>query len=140
MLACKAPSSPLSVARARVDPEVAADFSGGGLFKLLSPAALPANSSLEYLRHIGTKYAGLFKCVLPALGQESHEADRYLSRIGRAYPDISAQALNFPVVVNGTVEYIEGTSCSSPVYLYLTTSALRSSSPCDRLQQASSPS
>ncbi|KAI0284759.1 subtilisin-like protein [Russula brevipes] len=79
-----------------VNPEVAVDFSGGGFSNYFPRPPYQQTAVFEYLRRIGNKYAGLF------------------NRVGRAYPDISAQALNFPVVVNGTVEYIEGTSCSSP--------------------------
>jgi hypothetical protein len=41
--------------------------------------------------------------------------DTLLSTTGRGYPDISAQALNFQIVLDGTVVGVNGTSCSTPV-------------------------
>ena len=38
-----------------------------------------------------------------------------VSARGRAYPDIAAQATKFQVVVGGAVQYVAGTSASSPV-------------------------
>jgi hypothetical protein len=40
---------------------------------------------------------------------------RVISRTGRAYPDISAQADRFQVVVGGLVVSVAGTSASAPV-------------------------
>ena len=41
--------------------------------------------------------------------------DTALSTAGRGYPDISAQAINFQIVLGGQVAGINGTSCSTPV-------------------------
>ena len=41
------------------------------------------------------------------------------SRLGRGYPDISAQALDYEVVVNGEILYVDGTSCAVTVCLSL---------------------
>jgi hypothetical protein len=40
---------------------------------------------------------------------------RFYSKTGRAYPDVSAQALGFQVVIGGLVHPVQGTSASSPV-------------------------
>ncbi|KAI0306134.1 peptidase S8/S53 domain-containing protein [Multifurca ochricompacta] len=73
----------------RVSPEVAASFSGGGFSNYFARPATRTPS-------IGTKNAGLFNTA------------------GRAYPDISAQAENFQIIVGGSVTGVDGTSCSSP--------------------------
>jgi tripeptidyl-peptidase-1 len=39
---------------------------------------------------------------------------KYFNASGRAYPDISAQATNFVIVVDGTATSVSGTSCSAP--------------------------
>jgi hypothetical protein len=41
--------------------------------------------------------------------------DTILSTTGRGYPDISAQALNFVIVLDGKLAGVNGTSCSTPV-------------------------
>jgi tripeptidyl-peptidase-1 len=38
----------------------------------------------------------------------------YYNSKGRGFPDISAQAMNYPVVVNGRTTSVAGTSCASP--------------------------
>ena len=38
----------------------------------------------------------------------------YFNATGRGFPDISAQAVNYPVVVNGRTQSVAGTSCASP--------------------------
>lgn len=39
---------------------------------------------------------------------------KYFNASGRAYPDISAQATNFVIVVDGAATSVSGTSCSAP--------------------------
>ena len=39
---------------------------------------------------------------------------QYFNASGRAYPDISAQATNFEVVIDGFAQAVDGTSCSAP--------------------------
>ncbi|KAH9973600.1 subtilisin-like protein [Lactifluus volemus] len=79
-----------------VDPEIAADLSGGGFSNYFPRPQYQESAVLSYLAHIGDQYAGLF------------------NPYGRAYPDISAQALNFRIVFNGLVVGVKGTSCSTP--------------------------
>jgi tripeptidyl-peptidase-1 len=35
---------------------------------------------------------------------------------GRAYPDVSAQSTNFVIVVSGSAELVDGTSCATPTF------------------------
>jgi hypothetical protein len=44
-----------------------------------------------------------------------------LSPTGRGYPDISAQGMNFQIVVNKVVMSVAGTSCSAPVRFFMAT-------------------
>ena len=37
------------------------------------------------------------------------------SRLGRGYPDISAQAIDYEIIVNGEVLYANGTTCAVSV-------------------------
>jgi tripeptidyl-peptidase-1 len=39
---------------------------------------------------------------------------KYFNKTGRAYPDLSAFATDFAIIVNGQLIYVEGTSCSAP--------------------------
>eukprot|EP00128_Syssomonas_multiformis_P004178 Colp12_sorted_trinity150504_noHs@17101 len=43
------------------------------------------------------------------------ESENFFTRTGRAYPDISAIATNYPIVLSGNVVPIGGTSASTPV-------------------------
>jgi tripeptidyl-peptidase-1 len=47
--------------------------------------------------------------------------DIVLSATGRGYPDISAQAAHFQIVVAGEVMSVDGTSCSVPVHFPMNT-------------------
>ena len=38
---------------------------------------------------------------------------------GRAFPDVAAQGENFQVIIDGSVELVAGTSCSSPVRMII---------------------
>ncbi|KAI0132691.1 peptidase S8/S53 domain-containing protein [Xylariales sp. AK1849] len=40
----------------------------------------------------------------------------YFNASGRAYPDVAAQATNFEIVVSGSTEAVDGTSCASPTF------------------------
>lgn len=41
---------------------------------------------------------------------------KYFNSSGRAYPDVSAQATNFVIVVDGSAEGVDGTSCATPTF------------------------
>jgi len=38
------------------------------------------------------------------------------NRTGAGFPDVASQAYNFPIVVDGSVMDVDGTSCASPVF------------------------
>ncbi|KAF8491622.1 subtilisin-like protein [Russula emetica] len=80
----------------RVNPEVAANFSGGGFSNYFARPSYQDRAVSSYLQNIGRQYSGLFNTS------------------GRGYPDISAQAANFQIVHAGEVESVYGTSCSAP--------------------------
>lgn len=40
----------------------------------------------------------------------------YFNASGRAYPDVSAQATDFVIVVDGSSELVDGTSCATPTF------------------------
>ncbi|KAI0277733.1 subtilisin-like protein [Russula brevipes] len=80
----------------QVNPEVAVSFSGGGFSNYFSRPGYQDGAVSAYLGKIGNKNSGLYNVS------------------GRGYPDISAQALNFQVVIKGVVENVAGTSCSAP--------------------------
>jgi len=83
---------------AQINPEVAAFFSGGGFSRLFPAPAYQTKAVSKYLETLGTKYNGLYN---PA---------------GRAYPDVSAQSMNFEVVIGGNTTSIGGTSASGPAF------------------------
>ncbi|KAH9987763.1 subtilisin-like protein [Russula compacta] len=80
----------------RVNPEVAANFSGGGFSNYFKRPQYQDGAVSAYLEKIGSKNKG------------------YYDRSGRGYPDISAQATNFQVVFGGKVVSVDGTSCAAP--------------------------
>ena len=41
---------------------------------------------------------------------------QYFNSSGRAYPDVSAQATYFEVVISGQAELVDGTSCATPTF------------------------
>lgn len=65
-------------------------------------------------------------------GQPSYQADavntwldtdtthsavtKYFNASGRAYPDVAAQATDFVIVVDGSSELVDGTSCATPTF------------------------
>ncbi|KAI9433494.1 subtilisin-like protein [Lactarius indigo] len=78
------------------DPEIAASLSGGGFSNYFPRPYYQDVAVPLFLEDVGDIYDGLFN---------PH---------GRGIPDISAQALNFKIVVNGEPEDMDGTSCSTP--------------------------
>ena len=81
-----------------VEPEVAAAFSSGG-FSDLFPRPAYQNAAVEgYLSQLGSRWGGLF------------------NPNGRAFPDVSAQGVNFVVSEQGQWQTYQGTSCSAPTF------------------------
>ncbi|KAJ7249548.1 peptidase S8/S53 domain-containing protein [Mycena haematopus] len=82
----------------QVNPTVAVDFSGGGFSRYFAQPSYQSASVTPFLTALGTKFAGLFNAT------------------GRAYPDVSAAAEGFQVVISGRINSVAGTSCSSPTF------------------------
>ncbi|KAH9007659.1 subtilisin-like protein [Lactarius hengduanensis] len=78
-------------------PEVAAGLSGGGFSNLFGRPNYQQQAVSSYLQNLGDQYQGMYN---PS---------------GRGLPDIAAQALNFPIILNGNVFLLSGTSGSTPV-------------------------
>jgi tripeptidyl-peptidase-1 len=116
MVVCKGPFVTTVGSTFRVNPEVAISFSGGGFSNYFPRPAYQNAAVSSFLQKIGTRNNGLFKCVclfcLLALTVLTYTL---LSFTGRGYPDISAQGMNFQVVVGGRKVRVSGTSCSAPV-------------------------
>ncbi|EKM58690.1 uncharacterized protein PHACADRAFT_253175 [Phanerochaete carnosa HHB-10118-sp] len=78
--------------------ETAGGFSSGGFSNYSSRPPYQAAAVESYLFSIGSMNRGLFNAS------------------GRGYPDVAAVGINVTIVVNGTVQTINGTSCASPIF------------------------
>ncbi len=105
----------------QVNPEVAADFSGGGFSNYFARPSYQNRAVSSYLQNIGSQYSGLFKCACCFDSRDLTllTGTTIISTTGRGYPDISAQADNFQIVLAGEVKSVYGTSCSAPVHFTL---------------------
>ncbi|RDX44370.1 subtilisin-like protein [Lentinus brumalis] len=80
------------------EPEVAAPFSSGGFSNAFPRPDYQAAQVETYLEALGETNAGLFNAT------------------GRAFPDVSFQGVGFPIVQNGRLNVLDGTSASSPSF------------------------
>ncbi|KAI0810809.1 family S53 protease [Irpex lacteus] len=78
--------------------ETAADFSSGGFSNYFGTPSYQSSAVKSYLSAIGSTNSGKFNTS------------------GRAYPDVSAIGTNLEIVVDGQLEGVDGTSCSSPIF------------------------
>ncbi|KAK7942957.1 tripeptidyl-peptidase 1 [Apiospora aurea] len=79
-------------------PERAVAFSSGG-FRDLWPMPAYQNASVAgYLQKLGSQWEGLY------------------NQSGRGFPDVAAQAHNVPIVSQGYVEIVGGTSAAAPTF------------------------
>ncbi|KAI1787575.1 family S53 protease [Ganoderma leucocontextum] len=78
--------------------EQAADFSSGGFSNIFAQPDYQTDAVAAYLKTLGNTNAGLFNTT------------------GRAFPDVSAQGVNFIVDVAGQGQGVSGTSASSPTF------------------------
>jgi len=78
------------------DPEVATELSGGGFSNYFPREIYQDVAVASYLQNLGSQYYGLY------------------NPLGRAVPDISAQARRFEIIINGQWELYGGTSCAAP--------------------------
>ncbi|OCH85123.1 family S53 protease [Obba rivulosa] len=81
-----------------IAPETAADFSSGGFSNYFTIPSYQAKDVNTYIASLGDTYAGLY------------------NRSGRGFPDVSAQSINFSVVLDAEVISVDGTSCASPTF------------------------
>ena len=82
-----------------VSPENAVSFSGGGFSNIFSRPAYQDAAVTTYLKDHAD----------PAFSQ-------YYNATGRAYPDVSAQGVNFHTILSGVDSLLSGTSASSPTF------------------------
>ena len=95
---------------------MAANLSGGGFSVYFERESYQRRVVNKYLRRHPDD--GHYKCV------RCRELGLFLlcdlcSRLGRGYPDISAQALNYKFVVKDEIFHMDGTTCSVSVRLSL---------------------
>ncbi|KAH9053079.1 subtilisin-like protein [Lactarius vividus] len=78
-------------------PEVAAELSGGGFSNYFGRPPYQNVVVPAFLQSLGSQYNGMYNSG------------------GRGVPDVSAQALNFVIVVRTNSFRVSGTSCATPV-------------------------
>ncbi|EJF58006.1 family S53 protease [Dichomitus squalens] len=81
-----------------VNPETAADFSSGGFSNYWGVPDYQSDAVSTYLSALGKTNSGKYNAS------------------GRGFPDVSTQGVSFEVVVDGSVEAVDGTSCASPTF------------------------
>ncbi|KAK8084856.1 hypothetical protein PG997_006127 [Apiospora hydei] len=79
-------------------PEHAVAFSSGGFSDLWPMPAYQNASVTGYLQKLGSQWEGLY------------------NQSGRGFPDVAAQAHNVPIVNQGNVEIVGGTSAAAPTF------------------------
>lgn len=83
------------------NPEVGAQFSGGGFSNLFERPSYQKEAVATFIQ------------TASSMGKLPNE--NMWNGTGRAFPDVSAQGANFPLFVNGGVDSAYGTSASTPV-------------------------
>ncbi|KAH9062382.1 subtilisin-like protein [Lactarius vividus] len=78
-------------------PEVAADFSGGGFSDYFQRPSYQQEAVSTFLQNLGNRYHGLYNAS------------------GRGIPDIAAQAVGSRIFLNGDEQEESGTSLSTPI-------------------------
>ncbi|KAH8994681.1 subtilisin-like protein [Lactarius hatsudake] len=78
-------------------PEIAASLSGGGFSDHFRRPVYQGQAVSEFLQHLGNQYQGQYNAT------------------SRGIPDISAQALRFPIILKGERRVASGTSGSAPI-------------------------
>ncbi|KAH8976516.1 subtilisin-like protein [Lactarius hatsudake] len=85
-----------SVGGTKSIPEVAAELSGGGFSNYFERPSYQNVVVPAFLQNLGSQYDGMYN---PG---------------GRGIPDISAQALNFMIILHTSPSHVSGTSCATP--------------------------
>ncbi|KAF9069627.1 family S53 protease [Rhodocollybia butyracea] len=80
------------------NPELSTNFSSGGFSGYFARPSYQEQAVAPFLENLGDTYAGLFNSS------------------GRGFPDIAAQAHNVEIVTGGETVFINGTSCSGPIF------------------------
>ncbi|KAH8994692.1 subtilisin-like protein [Lactarius hatsudake] len=79
------------------EPEIAASLSGGGFSNHFRRPVFQEQVVTEFLQHLGNQYQGQYNAT------------------SRGIPDISTQALRFPIILKGERKLVSGTSGSAPI-------------------------
>ena len=80
------------------NPESAVNFSSGGFSEYFNRPKYQDEAVGGFIRKFGEKWAG------------------YFNTYGRGFPDISAQGVQFPVYIHGTLDRADGASASAPLF------------------------
>ncbi|KZV98447.1 family S53 protease [Exidia glandulosa HHB12029] len=81
-----------------INPERAASFSSGGFSNYFAIPSYQASAVAAFKTRLGSTNSGKFNTT------------------GRGFPDVSAQGVNFEVVVDAQTGTVSGTSASSPLF------------------------
>ncbi|EIN06133.1 family S53 protease [Punctularia strigosozonata HHB-11173 SS5] len=81
-----------------ISPETAADFSSGGFSNYFDIPDYQSDVHAAYLKKLGSTNSGKYNAT------------------GRGFPDVAAQGVSVEVVVDGSTEPVDGTSCASPIF------------------------
>lgn len=98
-----------------INPELSTNFSSGGQYQFFTSVSQSSCITLgfsgyfarpsyqeqavaPFLENLGDTYSGLFNAS------------------GRGFPDIAAQSHNVEIITGGETVYINGTSCSGPIF------------------------
>ena len=81
-----------------INPESAADFSSGGFSNYFGVPSYQTTAVATYLKALGSTNSGKYNAS------------------GRGFPDVATQGTSFEVVVDGSAEAVDGTSCASPTF------------------------
>ena len=101
------------------DPEITWPGSGGGFSRHFTRPDYQVRVVDTYLGHLKNEHVGRYKCVL------CRDLTGYIhtlclrSPAGRGVPDIAAQAARFRYVWKNGTYATSGTSCSTPVRLFI---------------------
>ncbi|KAI0261766.1 subtilisin-like protein [Gloeopeniophorella convolvens] len=81
-----------------VNPETAADFSSGGFSNYFATPSYQVSAKSAYLSKLGRTNSGKFNTT------------------GRGFPDIAAAGNAVEIILEGSEEPVQGTSCASPIF------------------------
>ncbi|KAI9435723.1 subtilisin-like protein [Lactarius indigo] len=96
------------------DPEVGAPLSSGGFSNYFERPDFQDKAVPPFLQNLGDRYNGLYKCVHRSGLIRLVPTIITYSATSRGFPDLGAQAYNFPFILMGEPFSTQGTSCSAP--------------------------